>query len=312
MSLPFTTLDVFTITRYLGNPLAVIRVPYSQRITLTEAQKQVIAREFNYSETVFLHDPTPEEPEIADYDIFTPASRLAFAGHPTIGTAHYVASHADKYPGVTKLRTLAGIIPFEVNGGEVGKRTATVSIPHDVYEHKARLSHPFPDTKTNGSDSETVPVFSIVKGMAFNLVPMKDLPALALPTHGLIPVPNLYDREHLDQGSGWDVGYTGSFFYVDLGTDPEEEGVRLLRTRGIGSREDPGTGSASCALSSYLALREVGEKGGKIKYHLTQGVEMGRRCDIYVEVTVKEGGKQIESVRMSGEAVEVMEGTVKV
>jgi predicted PhzF superfamily epimerase YddE/YHI9 len=40
MHLPFTTLDVFTTTRYVANPLAVIRVPASLRLSLTEAQKQ--------------------------------------------------------------------------------------------------------------------------------------------------------------------------------------------------------------------------------------------------------------------------------
>ncbi|KAJ4286112.1 hypothetical protein N0V90_013461 [Kalmusia sp. IMI 367209] len=305
MQLQFTTVDVFTKTRYVGNPLGVVLVPASLRDQLSEQQKQKIANEFNLSEITFLHEPTKEEPDIADYDIFTAQSRMTFAGHPTIGTSIYVATHASAYPGVKKLSTIAGIIPFEFNE-ELG--TSTVGIPHDVYVHKNSLPHPFPDL--NGSNSPNVPLVSIVKGMAFNLIRMTDLDALARPTEGLLPLRKLYAGEHLDKGSGWDIGYTGSFYYVDLGYDDKEPGVRQLRTRSLGSREDPGTGSASCDLAAYLSLIEEGEK--KRKYHLTQGVEMGRRCDIYVEVVLKEGGKEIEELKMSGAAVEVMEGILNV
>ncbi|CAI6335977.1 unnamed protein product [Periconia digitata] len=313
MQLPYTTLDVFTTKRYLGNPLAVIRVPSTLSKTLTEAQKQTIAKEFNYSESVFLHEPTPEEPQTAVYDIFTPSSRMTFAGHPTIGTAIYVATHAAAYPGVTQLRTLAGTIPFTTTTTSEGAKSevkTTVAIPHDVREHKTRLPHPYPAPGTNGGEEDTVPLFSIVKGMAFNLIPMKDVAALALPKQGLIPQEKLYAHECLDQGSGWDIGYTGSFFYVDLGT--EEDGTKVLRTRMLGTREDAGTGSASCALTSYLALKAAKGKAGVHKFHMTQGVEMGRRCDIYVNVTVKEGGEEIERVEMAGAAMEVMEGTLRV
>jgi PhzF family phenazine biosynthesis protein len=56
MKLSFTTLDVFTTTPYLGNPLAVIRFPASLSKQLTDDQKQKIAREFNLSEVTFLHN----------------------------------------------------------------------------------------------------------------------------------------------------------------------------------------------------------------------------------------------------------------
>ncbi|KAJ0357888.1 hypothetical protein COL922a_014638, partial [Colletotrichum nupharicola] len=54
MALTFTTLDVFTETRFKGNPLAVVTIPPG--MVLTQAQKQAIAREFNLSETTFVHD----------------------------------------------------------------------------------------------------------------------------------------------------------------------------------------------------------------------------------------------------------------
>ena len=76
-SLKFVTLDVFTSTRFEGNPLALVHVPNDSPIT--QAQKQTIAREFNFSESVFLYEDTGSL-EGRRYDIFTPTQELPFAG----------------------------------------------------------------------------------------------------------------------------------------------------------------------------------------------------------------------------------------
>jgi PhzF family phenazine biosynthesis protein len=81
--LDFAIVDVFTDKRYKGNPLAVVRVPASSN--LTQEQKQNIAREFNLSETTFLHEPAGNESGVWTVDIFTINEELPFAGHPTIG-----------------------------------------------------------------------------------------------------------------------------------------------------------------------------------------------------------------------------------
>ncbi|KAJ4986071.1 phenazine biosynthesis protein [Stagonosporopsis vannaccii] len=308
MQLPFTTVDVFTTTPYGGNPLAIVRVPSSFRSALTEEQRQKIAKEFNLSETTFIYDPEPgSNSETVDFDIFTPLAHLAFAGHPTIGTAIYAASTPSVYPNLSQLKTMAGTIPFSY---EKRSGRASVEVPHAFRIHRQRLPHPFPGQETNGSGSVTVPLVSIVKGMAFNLVSLASVEALRLPNKGLLPVEECYRAEHLDQGSGWDVGYTGTFYYTELGPDPEDHHVRALRTRSIGSREDPGTGSASCALCCYLAVRS-GARGVQ-KFHLTQGVEMGRRCDIYVSVKTTDDGEGVKSVELSGTAVRVMEGVLTI
>src|SRR5437773_2476050 len=53
MHLPFYILDVFTDTRFAGNPLAVVL----DGDALEGARMQAIAREFNLSETVFVLKP---------------------------------------------------------------------------------------------------------------------------------------------------------------------------------------------------------------------------------------------------------------
>jgi predicted PhzF superfamily epimerase YddE/YHI9 len=50
----------------------------------------------------------------------------------------------------------------------------------------------------------------------------------------------------------WCVGFTGTYWYVELPRD--DAGRRIFRIRMHGSREDPATGSAASALTGWLAL----------------------------------------------------------
>lgn len=87
-ALGFRQVDVFTQVPFLGNPVAVVL----DGDGLSTEQMQAIARWTNLSETTFVCDPTDPD---ADYRlrIFTPRRELAFAGHPTIGSAHAVLRH---------------------------------------------------------------------------------------------------------------------------------------------------------------------------------------------------------------------------
>lgn len=70
---------VFSPEKFQGNPLAVVSVRGN---ALTQQRKSLIAKEFRYSETVFLHDaPGPGQPRLCE--IFTETGEeLPFAGHP--------------------------------------------------------------------------------------------------------------------------------------------------------------------------------------------------------------------------------------
>jgi PhzF family phenazine biosynthesis protein len=133
--LDFVTVDVFTSKPYQGNPLAIVRIPSG--CTLTQEQKQAIAREFNLSETTFLHENAGGVADLVwTVDIFMTSRELPFAGHPTVGTACYVLGRTAKTRGLE-----SGVIEasFNLKAGRVGlrydvaKMTAKASIPHDVY-----------------------------------------------------------------------------------------------------------------------------------------------------------------------------------
>jgi len=83
MTKAFKQVDVFTSTKYKGNPVAV----FFDADDLTPDEMQQIANWTNLSETTFVCKPTIEG---ADYQvkIYTTTSQLPFAGHPTIGTCY--------------------------------------------------------------------------------------------------------------------------------------------------------------------------------------------------------------------------------
>ncbi|PQE19339.1 Phenazine biosynthesis protein [Rutstroemia sp. NJR-2017a BVV2] len=311
MKIPFTTLDVFTSTRYRGNALAIVLPPTPS--TLTQSQKQSIANEFDLSETVILHLPpstssTSSPPTEITIDIFTSHIEIPFAGHPTIGSAFFVLNYLNLNT-VTALITKAGRIPIS----RIGERVRA-EVPFDVHVHALETSC---ELQASGGSNPTV---SIVNGMAFTYVLLPDLETLARAHETGNLHQDTYTTDALDEG--WRAGLVGTMYYVFVGEDADEEGkkVKKYRTRMFATEEDPGTGSASSGLGVWLAGLEEGEGEGEYRYGFEQGVEMGRRNEIWVDVETggeaegKEMGlkRGIKKVWLSGEAVRVMEGELEI
>jgi pre-mRNA-processing factor 19 len=334
LKLDFVTLDVFTSTRFLGNPLAVVFVPASQRPRLDQQTKQRIAREFNLSETVFLHTLDDEPNQGAsvttrEIDIFTTEEELPFAGHPTIGSAYLVLRHLG-WTHVDTLLTKAGPIRIQspAGGGQV-----RAAIPHAVHIHRQTLGGLLgaPSTAEAAKDAIqhglsaadlhiraaelAAPVVSIVKGMSFVLVRLPSLEHLARVAKvnrlDFGKVPDL-----LDQGE-WHGGFTARYYYVPLEEGPGGggEGEVAIRTRMVElGFEDPATGSAACTLASYLAVSGCKAGEESVRFAITQGVEMGRKSDIAVDVVVaqEEGETRVRELYLGGTAAVVMSGSISV
>src|SRR3954468_13101786 len=109
MPVRFITADVFTDRAFGGNQLAV----FPDARSIDPALMQSITREFNFSETTSVLPPTDPK-HAARVRIFTPGGELPFAGHPTVGTAHVLASM-----GAIKLTGETTRIVFEEIAGPV-------------------------------------------------------------------------------------------------------------------------------------------------------------------------------------------------
>ncbi|ASK28557.1 PhzF family phenazine biosynthesis protein [Neisseria chenwenguii] len=113
MATPFYLVNVFAETHFGGNPLAV----FPQADGLDGALMQQIARQFNLSETVFVHRPERGE-HAARLRIFMPDYELPFAGHPTLGAA-FVLHGLWGLGGTYTLETLSGAVEIRHQGSAV-------------------------------------------------------------------------------------------------------------------------------------------------------------------------------------------------
>lgn len=315
MEIQFLTLDVFTRKRYHGNPLALIFIPGVAG--LSQDQKQAIAREFNLSETVFLHlseNSLPSSDSVPEYvlDIFTVDMELPFAGHPTIGTAWYILNH----PLISNIQRATIITKsgkISIKRGHDGKVHARIA--HNLHIHQQGLrmlknerkdfNHP---DSTIAKAQQNAKLVSIVKGMTFLLIELTSLKDLAkLNPDGRSTHADII----LDEG--WNEGFVGKYYFV--AGEKNEAGISEIRTRMLeGGIEDPATGSAASALAGWMVLSGKAGKpdiDGRYQFSVTQGVEMGRESVIGVVVYVDSNG-EINSVELAGHAVQVMKGKLVV
>lgn len=299
----FVTLDVFTDEALSGNPLAIVLDAEG----LDDARMQAIAREFNLSETVFVLPP--ENPgHRARLRIFTPASELAFAGHPTVGTAIFLASR-DWGEGATR----DGIVVLEEGVGpvRVGVQLRADAagfaefdlpeIPREVGRLPSRgdlASAVGLMANDIGFDNHRPSLFSV--GGAFVFLPVRDLEALGRAR----PVRALW-RPVFDAGRGMAYLYTRA--ERDAGRNlPPAFRARMFAPL-LGIEEDPATGSAAGALAGVVARFEP-VADGRHEVAIEQGVEMGRPSRISLEVELAAG--EVTAARVGGEAVLVSEGVL--
>ena len=110
MRLRFRLVNVFAESVLGGNPLCV----FEDGSGLDTVTMQALALQFNLSETTFLLPPD-QLGATQRVRIFTPTFELAFAGHPTLGTAHVVRDLRGGGDEVS-LQMQAGVIPVRAAG----------------------------------------------------------------------------------------------------------------------------------------------------------------------------------------------------
>jgi predicted PhzF superfamily epimerase YddE/YHI9 len=115
MAIDVSVLRVFTDSEgNFGNPLGVVDAS-----TVNPADRQRIATELGYSETVFIGLPQPGA-STATAHIFTPAAELPFAGHPTVGAAWWLKQRGIP---VRTLQVPAGVVQVEYQSRPDGEFT---------------------------------------------------------------------------------------------------------------------------------------------------------------------------------------------
>lgn len=296
MSYRFHIADVFTDTPFGGNQLAVL----PDATGLDDAQMQAIAREFNFSETVFVFPPA-DPANTRKLRIFTPGYELPFAGHPTVGTA-YVLAHT----GEIALTGDETRIVFEEGAGPV----RVVIRSRDGVPFFTQLAAPrLPERRRYEHDAATIagilsldpddiglegdyPVEALSVGVPFLMVPVRTLEALG---RGRIDMPKW--RATLEKSWAPEV-----FLFTRLG---ENEFRARMFAPTMGIIEDPATGSACASFGGYLAERSSLVEG-TLRYTVRQGVEMGRPSLLEGEVDIMNGS--VAAIRVGGASVLIGSG----
>lgn len=280
--LPYLWLDVFAAGPFSGNPLCVIL----DGIALTPAEMQAIARETNLSETTFVLPPTDER---ASYRtrIFTPGGELAFAGHPTLGTAAAVAIDRKSSSPHLVQQTAFGLTPVELVGWPQRLERVVMEAPDPTViaepdpSEVARALSLAPEQVTPGGLRPQ----AIRAGVAHLVIPVSSpevLAAMRPDTAALLELSRRY-------------GVIGAYPFALLPAGGETHARARLFAPLYGIAEDAATGSAAAPLGHFLHSHGL-MPAGSDSFWYEQGIEMGRPSRLWVAVT---DGK----VRVGGEVV---------
>lgn len=280
-------MDVFTNQPYSGNQLAI----FPEASSIPEELLPKIARELNLSETVYLY---PKSDPKADFKmrIFTPASELPTAGHPTIGTSIFLArkvAHQDSTTHQLILEQAIGNIPVDVeiiNNVPV-KATMQQPLPTfgEIYKDRQLMAELI---GLSEEDLLDYPVQQVSCGVPYVIIPVRSL-------HLIRKIGFRLDRfNELKPQLG------GAFVYAFTPSGTTERGNvhgRMFAPE-AGILEDPATGSANGPLGCYLTHYQILPS----PYLSEQGFEMGRPSLLEIAIETN-ASREITAVKVGGEAV---------
>jgi len=280
----FVQVDVFTERTGGGNPLGVVL----DGEHLSSEQMQAIAEWTQLVETTFLLPPSSAA---ASYRlrIFTPSKEIAFAGHPSVGSAHVAleTGMVQAVEGRLVQECLSGNLPILVDGTGPARRLYVQSPPARVLEAdltRVRLI-------LQGLELGALSVALVEGGRRWWLAecasesamrawtsPFEAIKALALASDSL-----------------------GLCLFARSADAQFDLAVRAFPC-GVGIIEDPASGAANGLIGAYIASREP---SGALAhgYRVSQGREIGR--DARIDVRIDANG-----VWVGGQTHTVISGTM--
>ncbi|QIM67396.1 isomerase [Mannheimia granulomatis] len=264
--------NVFAESHFGGNPLAV----FYEADGLNDAEMQLIARQFNLSEVVFVQSsPLPQA--VKKLKIFTPDYEMPFAGHPTVGAA-FVLHSLLHLPADYFLQTNAGLVEIQHQGELI-----TFAINHGAEVEDAPL------TKEECAEILGLTVDDIASspswvntGAAQLLVELSSEQAVKnCKINANLFIEKAVSKDNIPQMYVWF-------------REAQQAKVRLFFSSQGAVIEDPGTGSAAANLGGWHVKQSL----TPLELRILQGDEMGRPNRLSLKVdetnTIFVGGKVIQ------------------
>ena len=262
----YTVVDVFTTEPLAGNALAV----FPEASGLDEPTMQKIARELNLSETAFVL-PAARPDCAARVRIFTPSREMAFAGHPTVGTA-FVLLQKEIVPsnsGSFVLEEQIGPVPIRVESGQrplIWFRTPPI--------REGRCYDSALCAEALGlKPQDLLPINpqQLSAGNPTVFIAAKDKTAVdaAWPDSAVL--------KNLQAGENEPVC---TFLFTPT---PDGAYSRMFAPE-HGIMEDPATGSSTGPLAAYMIRHNLVSGQPGTRFISEQGTKMGRRSLLHVEI----------------------------
>ena len=295
--------DVFTKQIFSGAQIAV----FPNAEGLSQQQMQLVARELNLSETVFVFHPDKQTTSRV-MRIFSPLSEIDFAGHPIIATA-FVLAHC----GDIQLTDAITPMVFEQNTGPVNVNITAENGQPSFVQFTRKVTSII--DRFTPSDEELASFLSIQqseldhKKYATRLVSC-GVPYLIVPVWRYESVRAAkFNYAAWSQSTAPQTAAQEILLFAPKTTYADADfNARLLGPR-IGMHEDPPVGSAMPAFASYLCSFEFMQKG-TYTFAVDRGDERNRRSVLNLEMDNK--GSDTLTIRVGGAAVMVAEGVMNI
>jgi PhzF family phenazine biosynthesis protein len=276
----YRIVNVFTRgeARLTGNPLAV----FENGEGLDEETLQALARQLNLSETTFI---LPSRRASARVRIFTPAHEMAFAGHPTLGTAFVCRALGLAGDSLT-LEMKAGLIPVTAAGDRF---TLQANDPtwREVDAPRGRLAELLGLAETDVGEWP----LCVQTGTQQLVLPLTSEAALRRAR----PRPDAFAA--LPGGDG------PAGVYAFAATGRERLLARFFFEQDSAVLEDPATGSATANLGGWCLA--TGQPL-PCAYEISQGEYTGRPSTLFLTVTSD------RRILVSGDVVELGAGRFEI
>jgi trans-2,3-dihydro-3-hydroxyanthranilate isomerase len=282
--------DVFTDTPLTGNQLAVVLDAEG----IPSDAMQRLAKEMNISETTFVLKP--DDPgSVAKVRIFTPASELPFAGHPTIGTAWVLFTEGLVPGGALDFSLQEGVGPVPVRA-ERGVNSLTFWMTHpnvsfgDILPNRAAAAAAIGLSETDLVPD--VPIQIATTGVSFVYVALKDAAAV--------------DRAVSERDRLSKVFTDGVFLFAAVGRDRLYS--RMFAPHVMGIHEDPATGSGSGPLGAYAVRYGLVPRAAAVSLVSEQGTKMGRRSLVRIKLEYSGDADLPSRIEVGGSVVPTLKG----
>lgn len=282
-------LDVFCHRPGGGNPLGVVVAADDWS---SEAM-QAFARWTGLVETTFLLAPTTPD---ASYRvrIFTPQREIAFAGHPSIGSAHAVLEAGIAVPRDGRLvqECQAGLLPVRVEG-DGNARQLSVQSPAARVLDRGLDAHPLLAGILQGIPLGALPPAFVEGGRRWWLAEFAEESAL-----------RAWQPEHAAIGALARASDSLGLCAFARSTGGESGLCVRAFPAGVGIIEDPASGAANGLIGAWIA--EAEPQGPLARgYTVSQGREIGH--DARIVVRIDDDG----AVWVGGRTGTILEGVVR-